>query len=141
MKERRINKNIIPGKCSTYRCKNKPKGKAAFCGSCKTRMYRLKNPTRYAFQNLKHRAEERGIEFKLTFEEFEDFCKETGHLEKKGKGSQHNNVDRIREGEPYQRDNIQSLNKLKNIYKYYDWRTKQMVTIKGPEVPDEDLPF
>lgn len=146
MKDYKIYKDVRTDRCNTIGCKNKPSGK--FCGTCRARQSRLRDPIRYSYNNLKHRADERGVFFDLTLDEFREFCYETKYIQKKGREVGSHNVDRKIEGKlpEYTRSNIQSLEKIKNITKYVAWdaERRQLRACLLPEsepVPAEDLPF
>lgn len=146
MKDYRKYKDVRTDRCNTIGCKNKPSGK--FCGTCRARQSRLRDPIRYSYNNLKHRADERGVFFDLTLEQFKKFCYETKYIQKKGRTIGSHNVDRKIEGKfpGYTYDNIQSLDKIKNITKYvaYDAERRQLracLLVEPEPVPVEDLPF
>jgi hypothetical protein len=141
-----INKVRVKGKCTTRGCHNEPKGK--FCGSCYSRQSRLRDLVRYSFNNKKHRAEERGIFWDLTLDQFRQFCQETEYMSKCGKKTGSYDVDRVIEGKTpgYTISNIQILDKIKNIKKYkaYNVETKksEVVIQHVTEIIDkESLPF
>lgn len=115
-----------------------------FCGGCRARKSREKDPVRYAYSNLKHRANERKKEFTLTLEEFREFCVRTEYMKGKGKTIGSYNVDRIDETKGYTADNIQCLDKQKNIKKYcdYNWQEKTARAVECLDtLGDEDMPF
>lgn len=128
------------GQCSSYGCKNAAGGK--FCGSCRSRLSRLADPMRYAYQNLKHRAKERNKEFTLTLEEFKEFCVEQHYMKGKGRTIGSYNIDRIDNEKGYTRDNIKVMDKLKNIKKYYNHDLKKAVPVLPFNSEDmEPMPF
>jgi hypothetical protein len=129
--------------CETPGCKHDPQGRK-FCGTCRTRKSREADPVRYAYGNLKHRAKERNKEFTLTLEEFREFCVRTEYMKGKGKTIGSYNVDRIDETKGYTADNIQCLDKQKNIKKYldYNWQEKTARAVECLDTLDvEDMPF
>lgn len=127
--------------CGTEGCKHETEGRK-FCGTCRSRKSRLADPVRYAFNNSKHRAKERNIPWELTLEQFRQFCIKTDYITAKGKTIGSFNIDRIKEGpdQPYSVDNIQSLEKVANIKKYYDHIKKKAIKKETP-VSVENLPF
>lgn len=127
------------GQCSSYGCQNEASG--TFCGSCRSRLSRLADPERYAYQNLKHRAKERGKEFTLTLEEFKEFCVKSEYMKGKGKTIGSYNIDRIDNTKGYTRDNIKCLDKQMNIKKYYNHDLKKAVPMLPFNSEDTDLPF
>lgn len=104
-------------RCATPKCTGKPFGSNKFCGKCYTRQWRERNPARYAYNKLKSNAKRRKKGFTLTFEEFQDFCAETGYLELRGRDADSATIDRIGNDGPYSRDNIQVLTNSENSSK------------------------
>ena len=139
MKELVVNKIVKKGRCTTKGCNNKPTGK--FCGTCRSRISRLKDPIRYSFNNVKNRAKQRDIFFDLTLDQFRQFCYETEYIKGKGKTVGSFDIDRIIEGKfpGYTITNIQKLEKVQNIKKYYNHYLKKTVTEIKQVV--ENLPF
>lgn len=135
MKALRINKRVVPGKCTTRGCKNKCKGKVKHCTTCRSRIARLKDPVRYAYNNLKNRAGQRGIEFSLTIEQFREFCIKSQYIAGKGRTMESYTIDRIDNNHGYHIWNIQVMTKGDNIKKYYlkyDWENKVAVVYSPP---------
>lgn len=125
--EMKLNKTHQKGKCQTRHCKNKPQGR--FCGTCRARKWRIEHPEKYAYNNLKNRAKQRGIEFTLTFDQFKKFCVKTKYIAGKGRHRDGLTIDRRDERKGYTIDNIRTLTLSENIKKYlsYDWQTKTAV--------------
>lgn len=139
------NKTCKPGTCCTRGCTNKTNGRK-LCSTCRSKVSRLKDTIRYAFNNLRASAAKREIYFDLTLEQFTEFCHKTEYIAGKGKTLGSFNVDRIIEGKTpgYTASNIQCLDKLKNIQKYhlhYDWQNKTATVWKSPDFSGEDNPF
>ncbi len=140
-----INKHKVKGVCSSRYCMNKTT--RTLCGSCASKKSRLADPVRYSYNNLKHRAKERNKEFTLTLDEFRKFCHETLYIQGKGKTVGSYNIDRIDNDKGYTIDNIQVMEKVKNIKKYYLERNpatgefKAVPEAESTPVPPEDLPF
>lgn len=78
-------------------CPGKPKGTCPvrFCRKCSrkagrlchmhdVRAWRKRNPTRAAYNTLRDHAKGRGLEFSITFEDFQQICEATGYSLKKG---------------------------------------------------------
>jgi hypothetical protein len=87
------------------------------CAKCKKSDYRERNPLRYAFENIRRSAQKRRIQFSLTLEEFEAFCKETNYLKLKGNGCGFMHVDRKDSTKGYSENNIQILEHSENCSK------------------------
>lgn len=122
--------------CSNKRCRNKAHGRK-YCSTCRSRQCRERDPIRYAFNNVKARADRDGIAFSLTLDQFKKFCYKTKYHLKKGRTIDGYNVDRIKEGREWENGyhewNIQCLKKPDNVRKYYDWKTNKAL-------PCETLP-
>lgn len=118
-------------KCSTAFCKNRTP--YTHCGTCRSRKSRRKDPVKYAFQNIKNRAKQRGKSFSLTLEEFRKFCVKTKYIAGKGRSAESYTIDRIDNDKGYSIDNIQVLTKRDNVIKMhlsYDWQTKTATVLK-----------
>ena len=137
-----LTKEPKKGRCQNVECGKKCKGK--LCSTCRCRKSRLADPIRYAYNNLKNRAKERGVYFDLTIEQFRKFCYKTEYHLKKGRGVGSYDIDRIKEGKTpgYTISNIRIHEKVKNIKKYWRWWSKKSEReIELPDIPKEDLPF
>lgn len=130
--------------CATPQCQNKkavlgrrPDGSkrlANYCGTCRNRLWRKRHPAAAAFYNLKHRAKERGKQFLITRQQFEDWCEKTGYHLLKARNADGMSIDRIREDGPYSIGNIQMMPLGKNSSKAGAYRAAQ---IEGPVEPDK----
>ena len=99
------------GLCKHWGCQNFTRRPTARdCETCHSRKKRIKNPVRYAFQQVKRSADMRGIPFNLTFEEFQEFDKQTGYVNSKGTGTESLTIDRIDPSKGYEVGNIRALN-------------------------------
>ena len=78
------------------------------------------------------------MDFKLTLQEFRNFCSKTKYLTRKGRCSGYCGIDRIDPEKGYEVGNIQVLEVGQNTRKALaDKRTKE----KCPEYNYEDVPF
>lgn len=75
------------------------------------------NPLRYLFLARKNNAKRRGKEWSLTFEEFVEFCKESGYDKECGIHANDASIDRIRNWEGYHKNNIRSIKVWENSKK------------------------
>lgn len=94
------------------------------CYSCKNKRYKLKNPYKYAYNNLKNNAKNRHKEFYLTFEEFKNFVIKSSYMKHKGIRKNSLHIDRINENEGYHKNNIQILPNYLNVKKYIEFKYK-----------------
>jgi hypothetical protein len=115
--EQKLNSVRQKGVCIVSGCGGAAKGK--MCSTCRARHWRIEHPMKYAYNNIKNRAKQREIEFNLTFEEFKQFCLKTNYIERKKRASDGLTIDRINESKGYTFENIQVLNLITNIKKYY----------------------
>lgn len=112
-----LKKKIELGLCIRHGCRNKSGKNRNDCETCKSRMFRIKNPKRYAYHTIKSSAAKRKIPFDLSFDEFLEFDKETGYTDKVGKNSDSLTIDRIDSSLPYRVGNIRALTWIDNCSK------------------------
>jgi hypothetical protein len=98
------------GRCVSWRCRRRAEVGKSRCPTCRSRLYRINHDDRYAYSNLRASARKRGIGFDLTFEEFREFCRETGYLESRGKDPTSLTIDRRKTDLPYCKGNIRIMN-------------------------------
>lgn len=85
--------NKKPHLCQAYRCGNPRQKKDRLCGKHRHRFNKENNPVRYTYNLLKSNARRRGKPFALSFEYFEQFCRETNYIELKGRGGGKMSID------------------------------------------------
>lgn len=106
--------------CATPFCRKvKQKGRER-CARCRAREFREKHPIAYLYNNTKHHARQRGIEFLLSKEEFRQFCEQTNYHLLKGRRGDAMTIDRRDSNGPYSIDNIQPLTHTENSTKRDD---------------------
>lgn len=115
---------LVPSKktkrlCIAYRCSNEHSPKDRFCSKHSKRYQKYKNPYKYAFHQKKYRAIERGIEWKLTLDEFIEFCDQNNYMETKGKTKTSASIDRIDPNKGYEIGNLQILSLSENSKKMH----------------------
>ena len=113
------------GLCVTYRCQRKTTLAARSqrqqrCNTCKSRLFRLRNPDQYAYFNLKASAAKRGIGFNWAFEDFLEFCAITDYVELRGKDPHSLSIDRIDNSKPYQLGNVRIMTYADNVSHRYE---------------------
>lgn len=104
-------------KCATKGCKNNVAPGHLLCHKCYRKKWRDKNPVKYLFQNLKTNAKRRGKLFLLTYEEFHEFCMQTGYDKLKGTNACDLSVDRIDASKGYFKENIRAITVSENSSK------------------------
>lgn len=73
--------------CCAYHCRNKPaKKKGGLCHKHYAIHRKIADPIYSRYHAFKHKALQRGKSFRITLDEFRDWCKETGYLEKGKRG-------------------------------------------------------
>ncbi len=112
-------------KCRNKECKHFDERVKAACQGCRTRKYRKRNPVRYAFHNLKSSARKRSIVFELTYEEFTQWCADTGYIETKGKKWEAMTVGRTDANKGYSLDNMKLEKWIDNTSKGYYERDRK----------------
>ena len=104
--------------CKVEGCTNDAKPKHTSCYSCIQRQYKERHPLRYCYNTLRSNAKRRYKGFGITFAEFEQFCKETGYIEGKGKTKTSLSIDRIYNFRGYDFTNMRVLTLSMNSKKY-----------------------
>lgn len=119
-------------KCSIPYCRRKTKYK--ICTTCSTRKWRVKNPERSAYLNLRANSKRRNIKFELTYEQFLEFGYKHKYFVGKGKTKDSYSIDRINNELGYIIDNIQILtiseNSRKNKHLVYDYQNNYINVVK-----------
>lgn len=103
--------------CAIAFCRNPHAKRRSICAKHHTDWYRATHPVAYFYNLLRSRARRRKILFNLSLSEFAKFCADTDYLAKKGRFASDLSIDRKREHEPYQADNIQVLSVGENVSK------------------------
>jgi hypothetical protein len=101
------------GRCRAKRCGHKTRknkrGHEKYCQRCKSRLWKQKNPIRYAFVKAKSNAKRRKIEWLLTLEEWTAFVIEHNLMAHRGRERHCLSIDRRRSSEGYHKDNLKIL--------------------------------
>lgn len=108
------------GLCATPFCRNKRGEQRRICYKCTKRRYRARHPMKEAFFNLRNNAGKRGHKFTLTFEDFKQFCQDTGYMEKRGRSKTKASIDRKDETKGYEPGNIRILTVSQNSRRRYN---------------------
>lgn len=112
------------------------------CTKCKTRRWRVNNPLKWAYKNLRDHARQRKVGFTLTLAHFGEVCEASGYLLLRGAEGHHMHIDRIDACLGYEDGNIQVLTCSENVAKgnrerHYPAHIRAMVERKE-EDPGED---
>lgn len=109
------------GRCVKYRCRRRSaRKKGGVCNTCAARLLRLKDPTYYAWSNLRCSARKRGIAFRITLAQWRAWCRETGYVDHRGKTPDAMTVDRREKDKPYTIDNIRPMTHQDNSSHAYE---------------------
>lgn len=89
------------------------------------RLWRARNPTRDAYNNLRNKARIRKIKFTLTFDEFKGLSDAAGYVLNKGQTPDSLSIDRIDPDRGYEIDNVAVVTLAHNSSKgsYERWVT------------------
>lgn len=79
--------------------------------------WRVTHPLEYCYQTLRNNAKRRGIAFQLTLDQFREFCYLTKYIKRKGVYKNCYTIDRKRNWEGYNIDNIAIMRNDKNASK------------------------
>ena len=104
-------------RCKTNRCRNQAAKSRRICLTCKSRIYRQRNPMKACYQTLRDNAKRRGKLFDLTFAQFKRFAIKFEMLHGRGRRSESYSVDRIKNHLGYTYNNIQRLTLSENSAK------------------------
>lgn len=115
-----ISSNKKKGICPAYRCSNKIADKKKFCHKHHARCQKETNPVGYTYSILKQNAKRRNKEFKLTIDDFKEFCEETKYINLKGKKAKCASIDRIDPKKGYERGNIRMISLSDNSKKMHE---------------------
>lgn len=98
-------------KCATKFCRGiaTQTGHSPYCSRCRGRRFAKAHPITNHWMKLKYRAAERGIEFKLTLEEYTEFWNSSGYGLLHGKTSHSLSIDRIDSSKGYVKGNIRAV--------------------------------
>lgn len=136
--------------CATDICKNDviPARDGRYCSKCRQHRYKKNSPFKYYYQKLKCRAKERNKDFSLTLKQFKTlWLREPEKWKHKitSNGNSTWEMDRIKNHEGYHFDNIQIIEKQRNIQKYYDEDRHFHLDINYTPAPqplfDDECPF
>jgi hypothetical protein len=134
-------------KCRSRYCYSEPspKARSPYCPKCKSRRYRAKHQLVSTLDSRKRRAEQRGIPWDITLDQWAAFCLRTNYLELKGTGPNDMCIDRInvdpRKGVWwYHIDNIRMITNSENSIKG-NKEKKQMGMWSTPSVYQPGDPF
>ena len=78
----------------------------------------------WAFQSQKANAKTRGIEWKLTFDEWLNMWFDSGKWKERGQGSNQYCMARKGDTGPYSLDNVEIMTNKKNISERISWNAK-----------------
>lgn len=129
-------KKKILGCCPVSRCRNSPRNLAdhptstQLCGSHAKELWRIRNPTHAAFDNLRHHAKQRKISFTLTLQHFTEVIAPTSYLDEKGCERFNLHIDRIHTHMGYVDGNIQVITCTENVHKENTERRQRFVDEK-----------
>lgn len=107
-------------RCCAIACDNNPADhKGGLCHKHYARKRRALHPMETRYRQFKHNALARGHAFTITYNEFKDFCKDTGYLLVKGRRGMNATIDRIKNNHGYHIWNIQLLTLRANVNKWH----------------------
>lgn len=142
-----------PGKdaslCVVAYCRSKRGGNySRLCHKHKLQKWRMENPEKYAYNNLKDSARKRRLPMTLSFPEFLSFVRDTGYMERKGNMAEDLQIDRIDATRGYEAGNLRVITTTENTVKGNKERRKaeyleSLLLRKGydPQSPDPNIPF
>lgn len=136
--------------CATKHCRKPHLPNRRLCAKCKQHVWRVRNPCRAAWHQIKDRATRKKIPFKLTFSEFLQIAEATGYIESKGRKADQLHLDRIDVHKGYTLENVRVITCEENSRKGSYERRIQLgdgrwvclheigIGVPCPEDPEED---
>lgn len=105
-------------RCRNYSAKRRDgRSKGAKCHACRIATWRKNSPMRAAYHTLKSHASARGIEFRITFEDFRSFALKSELIGNTGQTAESLTIDRRDNLKGYVLDNIQPMTRAENAAK------------------------
>lgn len=101
-------------KCITKWCRNDRRKGARTCHKCHARRYKENHPLRYYYNITKQSAKQRGKDWSLTLQQYEEFCVKTGYHDHRGRKTNSMTIDRIDPKQGYHVWNIRCLSHAEN---------------------------
>lgn len=106
-------------KCVTPWCRNRKAinntgRQLNLCWKCRSKLLLERHPATYVLNALRQKAKKRRVPLTITLAQFEQWCHDTGYLEKRGKDPSSATIDRINHDEGYHIWNIQILSHEEN---------------------------
>lgn len=125
-------------KCRTKFCRGKtaPHHHSPYCAKCRTRRFKAHHPEKYSYSKLRHRAAERGHEFKLSFNRFLTLWNQ-GLRDQHGKTPVSLTIHRVDDRRGYEDDNVTIVTLSANVrlkyVPYFQDRARQEQAIADAE--------
>lgn len=132
-------------KCRTKFCRGvtTEAGRSPYCGKCRSRRHAEKHPIKHAYGKLRSRAEERGHEFSLTFEDYTRLWHDSGYGANRGKTAKSLSIHRIDNDRGYHADNVTAITLSFNSRLHYAnmpaWLRDEMKQACLKRFPEETL--
>lgn len=109
------------------------------CWKCRARQLKERRPVTYVLNMLRHSARKRKLPFTLTVEQFEEFCRRTQYLERRGNKPGCLTIDRKDMNDGYHIGNIRVLEFTENSAQGADNTSRRK---RGCiQVTDDNCPF
>lgn len=116
--------------CSRKAYRYKKRKPDLYCHRHRHEQRKAKDPVAWHYYRFKSNSKRRKKAFTLTLSEFREFCDKTNYITLKGRRSGGMSIDRIRDNEGYNKDNIRLLECGDNSRKQYvDYYIRQ----EGPQ--------
>lgn len=122
-------------KCITpyCRCLASPGAHSPYCSKCRNRRFSEAHPASARFNDLRHRARQRGHEFTLTLDEFKKWWVESGIEANRGKTKDCFSIDRIKNHLGYVPGNLQvltiSCNARKQFVPFFKTKAEEVAAV------------
>lgn len=138
-----------PTLCVVAYCRSKRGGNySRLCHKHKLHKWRVENPEKYAYNNLKDSARRRRLPMTLSFAEFLEFVQSTDYMTRKGCTANDLQIDRIDASLGYQKGNLRVITTTENTVKGNQERRlaeyRESLLLRQSESPydcDPNVPF
>src|SRR5208337_2103341 len=71
------------------------------CWKCRSKQLKEKHPATYVLNAIRNRARQRKVPFSITLVQFQEWCQQTGYLDRRGREPECATIDRINHDEGY----------------------------------------
>lgn len=127
-----VTKRLI-GLCRVAGCERKHGDKKALCNKHDAEVWRYNHPLEAAFKGLKCSAKKRKIVITLTLDQFKLVISDTDYLERKGRGTEALQIDRVDAKRGYEFDNVRVITGYENLARREGYKPPAITYIESSD--------